>query len=441
MKKELEYLIEKAKSSGAEACDVVGSRSSSLSVTTHKEKREKVERSESLDVGLRVLIGKRQASVSTSDLSHVSLDQLVERALSMAKIMPEDPFCGLASKDQLAIHVPDLSTYDFHEPTPDELGEMARIAESAALAVKGVTNSERGEASWGTFETYLLTSEGFENKKTRSSFGVSTAVIAQKGESMEVDYDYSSAVFVSDLKNPADVGKSAGEKTVARLNPRKIKTGEYPVIFDRRMASTLLSHLAQGINGVSIANGTSFLKDKLGSQVFGSSIQIVDDPLRLKGFGSRAFDGEGLPTQRRAIIENGVLQTWFLNLRTARQLGLASTGHAVRSGANPPAIAASNFYLEPGLLSPEALYKEAGSGILVTSIMGMGFNDTTGDYSVGASGFWIENGELTYPVSEITIASNILEMFKTLTPANDVVFESSIVSPTVRIEKMMVAGA
>ena len=440
MQKELQYLIDKAQSAGAEACDVVGSRAESLSVSTHKEKREKVERSEGVDIGLRVLIGKRQASVSTSDLSRESLDQLVDRALSMVKIMPEDPYCGLATRDQLAQSIPDLSTFDAYVPTPDELGDMAQEAESTALNVPGVTNSERGEASWGKTETYLLTSAGFQGHRIKSSFGVSTAVIAQKGDSMEVDYDYSAAVFKSDLKSPQSVGESAGQKTVARLNPQKLKTGSYPVFFAPRMAATLLSHLVQGINGISVANGTSFLKSKLGESLFKSSIQIIDDPLRPKGFGSRAFDGEGLPTSKRAIVENGVLKTWLLNLRTARQLGIESTGHAVRSGANPPSIAPSNLYMEKGIFSPEALYKETGSGILVTSLMGMGFNETTGDYSIGASGFWIDNGEISYPVSEITIASNILEMFKTLTPANDLVFENAIASPTVRVEKMMVAG-
>lgn len=440
MKNELNYLIDQAKSAGAEACDVVGTRAQSLTLTTHREKREKVERAESMEIGLRVLVGKRQASLSTTDLSRPALDALVERALSMVKVMPEDPYCGLAEPDQLAKIIPNLATYDDYEPTPDALSDLAQAAESAALSVPGVTNTEGGQASWNATEIYLLTSHGFEGHRKKSNFGIAASVIAQKDDSMEVSYDYTSAVFHSDLKSPQEIGESAGRKTVARLNPRKLKTGNYPIFFAPRMAATLLSHLVQGINGANIANGTSFLKDKMGETLFNHAIQIIDDPLRARGFASRAFDGEGLPTAKRAIIENGVLKTWLLNLRAARQLGLHSTGHAVRIGTTPPSIAPSNLYLESGLFSPAALYKETGPGVLITDLMGRGFNETTGDYSVGASGFWIENGQIAYPVSEITIAGNLLEMFKTLTPANDLAFEDATSAPTVRIETMTIAG-
>ncbi|HVI90276.1 MAG TPA: TldD/PmbA family protein [Dongiaceae bacterium] len=433
----LEDLMRRATAAGADAADAGLSRDSSLSLGLRLGQREKLERSESQDVNLRVFVGKRQAIVSTSDLSTTMLDDLAQRAVAMARAVPEDPYCGLAEPELLAKSWPDLEALDPTEPSEAELTEKLHKAEDAARAVPGVTNSEGAEAGWGQVDMALIASNGFAGNFSLTRFGLSVSVIAGEGTGMERDYDYSSTVFGSDLADPAALGKSAGERAVKRLNPRKVQTAKLPVIFDPRISSGLVGHLLGAINGAGIARGTSFLKEQMGKQIFAEGITIVDDPHRPRGLASKPFDGEGVANRRSNLIENGILQTWLLGCREARQLKLKSTGHGSRGGSP----SASNVHLEAGKLTPAEMIKEVGHGFYVTELIGHGVNGVTGDYSRGAAGFWIENGELAYPVSEVTIASNLKDMFRALTPANDLVFRYGTNAPTLRVDGMTIAGA
>jgi PmbA protein len=434
-------LIARARQAGADAADAVLAEGASLSLSQRLGKPELLERAEGSDLGLRVFVGKRQAIVSSTDLKPAALTELVERALAMARLAPEDPYCGIADAELLARSFPELDLCDPVEPPPETLKEQARIVEEAALAVPGITNSGGAEASWGASRTALAASNGFVGAVRRSSHSFSVSALAGSGTSMERDYDYSSAVHAADLDDPATIGRSAGERAIKRLNPRKVATTKVPIVFDRRVAGSLLRSLAGAISGPSIARGTSFLKDRLGTAVFGPHITIYDDPLMPRGLRSRAFDGEGLPQQKRAIIEQGVLTTWLLDLRSARQLGLASTGHASRGTSSPPSPSPANLYMAPGPLTPDALIADIAQGFLVTDTMGFGVNGVTGDYSQGASGFWIENGAIAYAVSEVTIAGNLKDMFLNLTPASNLAFKTGIDAPNIRIEGMMVAGS
>ena len=438
---QLSDLIAKARKAGADAADAVLVEGVSLSHAQRLGKVEKLERAEGYDLGLRILIGKRQAIVSSNDRSQAALDELLGRAIAMAKTVPEDPYCGLADPAELARDWPDLDLEDPIEPAPEILIERARAAEDAARAVAGVTNSEGAEASWGRSRIVLAASNGFAGTYGGTHHGVSVAVLAGTGTGMERDYDYSSAVWAEDLEAPEKVGKSAGERTVKRLNAKKVATCQVPVVFDPRVAGGILRHLIGAISGPSIARGTSFLKDKLGQRIFPAGLRVIDDPHRKRGLRAKPFDGEGVRNQRRALIEDGVLQTWLLDLRSARQLGLKSTGHASRGTSGPPGPAPTNLYLEPGAVTAQELIGDIPKGFYVTELMGMGVNGVTGDYSRGAAGFWIDHGELAYPVSELTIASNLKEMFLHLTPANDLVFKTGSDAPTLRIDGMTVAGA
>lgn len=433
-------LIAKAKKAGAEAADAVHFRSVGLSHAQRLGAPERLEREESHDVGLRVLLGKRQAIVSSTDLAADSLDALVERALAMAKVVPEDPYCGLADPDELAKTVPELDILDAAEPAPEVLIERARVCEEAARGVAGVTNSEGAEASWSRVEIALVTSNGFARSYARSSHSVGVSVIAGAGLGMESDYEFASAVYGSELDDPAEVGRRAGERAVKRLGAKKPPTRRLPIVFDPRVSNSLLRHLAGAISGPSIARGTSFLKDKLDSQVFAKGITIVDDPHRPHGLASKPFDGEGLPNRRMNLVEDGRLTTWILDLSSARQLSLKSTGHAARGTSSPPSPSTSNLYMQAGSLSPAELMADIEDGFYVTNLMGMGINGVTGDYSRGASGFRIEKGEITTPISEATIAGNLKQMFLNLTPANDLVFKYGVNAPTLRIEGMTLAG-
>ncbi|HUC62149.1 MAG TPA: TldD/PmbA family protein [Alphaproteobacteria bacterium] len=437
----LTSLISSAKRAGADAADAVAIESAALSHAQRLGKVEKLERAESRDLGLRVLIGRRQAIVSTSDRDPKALRALVERAIAMARAVPEDPYCGLAPEDQVAHALPALDLDDPVEPAPETLIERARAAEAAARGVQGVTNSEGAEAGWARSTVALAASNGFASAYRASNHSVGVAVIAGEGTAMERDYDFSSAVHASDLEAAEIVGRRAGEKAVRRLNPRKAKTAKLPVIFDPRVSGGILGHLAGAINGASIARGTSFLKDKMGTRVLPQGMNVIDDPLRPRGLRSHPFDGEGLAPKRRAIVEDGVLKSWFLDLRSARQLGLASTGHATRGTSSPPSPAPTNLFLEPGKVSPQALIAETGSGLYVTELIGFGVNGVTGDYSRGAAGFWIEGGALAYPVSEVTIAGNLKDMFLALTAADDLAFRYGTNAPTLRIDGMTLAGA
>lgn len=435
-------LIAKAKTAGADAADAVLVDQASLSVAYRLGKPEKVERSEAGDVGLRVFVGKRQAMVSSADRRSLALDELVERAMAMARAVPEDPFCGLADRDQLVRQLPQLDIFDAAEPAPDVLVDWAQRAEDTARAVSGVTNSEGAEAGWASSLVALAGSNGLAQSYRVSSSSISVSVLAgDAAGGMERDYDYSAAVYFSDLRQPEDVGHAAGHRAVRRLGARKAKTARVPVVFDPRVARGLLGHLSGAINGAAIARGTSFLKDSLGKRVLPRGVQVIDDPHRPRGLRSKPYDGEGVANARRTIVEDGVLTTWLLDLRSARQLSLKTTGHASRGTASPPSPSATNLWLEPGPVTAAELISDIPDGFYVTELFGMGVNMVTGDYSRGAAGFWIEGGEIVYPVNEVTIAGNLRDMLRHLTPANDLVFRYGVDAPTVRLDGMTVAGA
>ncbi len=438
---QLNDLIARARKAGADAADAVLVEGVSISHAQRLGKVEKLERAEGYDLGLRVLVGKKQAIVSSNDRSPAALAELVERALAMAKTVPEDPYCGLADTDQLCRDRIDLELEDPIEPAPELLIARAREAEDAARAVAGVTNSEGAEASWSRARVWLAASNGFTGTYAGTNHSVSAAVLAGSGTGMERDYDFSSAVWAADLTNPAEIGTSAGERAVKRLHARKVPTCQVPIVYDPRVAGGMLRHLVGAISGPAIARGTSFLKDKLGSPIFPAGLTIIDDPHRKRGLRSKPFDGEGVRNERRAIVADGVLQTWLLDLRSARQLNLASTGHASRGTSGPPTPTPTNLYLEPGAVTAQELIGDIMHGFYVCELMGMGVNGVTGDYSRGAAGFWIEKGEIAYPVSEVTIAGNLKDMFLHLTPANNLVFKTGIDAPTLRIDGMTVAGA
>lgn len=435
-------LIEQARRAGADAADCVLADSTSLSLAYRLGELERLERSESGDIGLRVFVGRRQALVSSADRSEKALDDLVERAVAMARAVPEDPFAGLAEPGQLAGELPDLDICDPSEPAADTLIDLVRRAEDSARAIPGVTNSEGAEASWGRSQFTFAASNGFSHSHWMSSSSISVSVLAGgNGQGMERDYDYSSAVYFSDMRSPEDVGHGAGHRAVARLGARKVKTCKVPVILNPRVARGLLGHLTSAINGAAVARGTSFLKGSLGQAIFSPAITIVDDPHRRRGLRSRPCDAEGVANRRRNLVENGVLTTWLLDLRSARQLGLQSTGHATRGTSSPPSPSSSNVWLEPGPVTPAELMEDISEGFYITELFGQGVNGVTGDYSRGAAGFWIIDGELAYPVSEVTVAGNLKDMFRSVSAASDLEFRYGVDSPTLRIEDMTVAGA
>ncbi len=434
-----ERLVTAARRAGADAADVVAVRSMSLSVGARDGAIEQSERAESDDVGLRVFVGRRTAVVSTNDIAG-DVAPLAERAVAMAKVAPDDKFAGLADPASLARTQPELDLLDPELPSVAVLEERALRAEAAGLAVKGVSKSEGASASASIGGMVLATSDGFRGAYLVSHYGFSMSAIAGEGTAMETDYDYTSALHAADLESPEKVGRTAGERAVERLNPRKVETTKVPIVYDKRVASSLVGHLAGAINGSAIARKTSFLKDKLGARLFRPGTRIIDDPLRKRGQRSRPFDGEGVAVSRLALIEDGVLTTWLLDSATARELGLITTGHANRGVSSAPSPGATNLYLEAGAVTPDELIADIREGFYVTSLIGSGVNQVTGDYSRGASGFWIENGKKTYPVSEVTIAGNLVDMFASLTPANDLEFRHAVDAPTVRVEGLTVAG-
>ena len=434
-----ERLVTAARRAGADAADALAVRSVSLAVEVREGAVEESERSEGDEVGLRVFVGRRQAVVSSNDVK-ADVAGLAERAVAMARAAPEDPFAGLADPAQLARDIPDLDLLDPDLPSVTLLEERAKRAESAALAVRGVTKSGGASASAGIGGMVLVTSQGFRGAYLNSGQSVSMTAIAGEGMAMERDYDYSSALHGADLEPPEKVGRSAGERTVERLNPRKVDTKRAPVVFDRRVAGSLVGHLAGAINGSAVARKTSFLKDQLGERLFRSGIDVIDDPRRRRGLRSRPFDAEGVVTRRLAVVEDGVLKSWFLDSATGRELGFATTGHAQRGVSSTPSPGPSNLHLSAGADTPEALLADIAEGFYVTDLIGMGVNQVTGDYSRGASGFWIENGRRSYPVSEVTIAGNLIEMFRELAPANDLEFRFGTNAPTLRVEGLTVAG-
>jgi len=436
----LQDVIAKSMSAGADACDAILVEGTSSSLSCRLGEAEDLERSEGRDLGLRVLIGKRQAVVSSSDASPQALDELVERAIAMAKAVPEDAYCGLADPDQLATDIPDLDEFDPSEPSADDMIDMARACEDAARAVSGISNSEGAEVNFGKSSVHLAASNGFNGSRQGSRFSVSVSVVAGEGTKMERDYDYATTVWLSDLPSPESIGTSAGEKTVKRLNPRKVGSASVPVVFDPRVASSLVGHFSGAINGSSVSRGSTFLRDRMGQKVFSDGVYIIDDPLKKRGLRSKPFDAEGVGTARRELISDGRLTTWILDLATARQLGLETTGHASRGTGGPPSPSATNLNMAAGSVSRDDLIGAIDNGFYVTELIGMGVNSVTGDYSRGAGGFWIENGELAYPVSEVTIASNLKDMYLNLIPADDLVFRYATNAPTVRVDGMTVAG-
>lgn len=437
----LETLLADAKAAGAEAADAVLYHAVSHGVSWRMGNLEDVERSESADLGLRIMVGKRQASVSTTDQSRASLKELAARCADMAKAAPEDPYCGLAPAERLAKPpFKELDLGDYAEPSTEELKQRASECEEAALAIEGVVNSGGAGASYGEGQKWFATSHGFMGQSGGSNHSVSVSVLAQDENGMERDYDYDSKTHIVDLLPAAAIGKNAGERTVKRLSPKKMKSRPAPVIFDNRLSRSLLSHLSGAANGAAIARGVSFLKDKLGEKLFDASINIVDDPHIARGAGSRPFDGEGVENTRIDLIKNGVLTNWMMNTSQARQLGLESNGRATRGTGGAPGSGSTNLYLEAGAVSFDDLMAQAKEGLLVTDMFGPQVNSNTGDYSVGCSGFWFENGVIVYPVSEITIAGNLLEMFASLTPANDLEFRGATNAPSVLLSSMTIAG-
>ena len=439
--KTLETLLAAARRHGADAADALLVENVSASVSYRLGKLEDIERSEGYDLGLRVFVGNRVAFVSSSDFSDDAIAALPARALEMARLAPEDKFAGLAPPERLARDIPKLDLEDPEEPAAETLVARARDAEQAGLAVPGVTNSEGGGASFSRSGIALATSTGFYGRYAGTSHSIGVAVLAGEGTGMERDYDHASARHAGDLQSAEAIGRSAGEKAVKRLNPRKVKSQNVPVVFDPREAGGLIGHLAGAISGSSVARGTSFLKDRMGAALFAPHVTIIDDPHRLRGLRSKPFDGEGVANRRRALIDKGVLTTWLLDCASAKQLGLTTTGHAARGTGGPPAPSATNLYMGAGTLSRQALIADIKQGFYVTELMGMGVNGITGDYSRGAAGFWIENGEIAYPVSEVTIAGNLKDMFLHLTQASDLEFRYGTNAPTCRIEGMTIAGA
>jgi PmbA protein len=437
----LNDVVAAALRAGADAAEAVGAERRSLSITVRQGDLEEVEREESRDLGLRVFVGQRQATVSGSDISAEARARLIERAVAMARLAPEDPYAGLADPERLARGpLADLDLYDPTEPTAEALEDRARVAEAAARAVPKVTNSDGASGSWSSSRWTMVTSGGFTGVHRASGFSIGASAIAGDDDGMETDYDGRSARWQADLPTPESLGTSAGERAARRLGARKIASTTAPVIFDNRLSGALMSPLIGAISGPAIARGSSFLKDKLGQQLFAKGVVIRDDPHRIRGLGSSPFDDEGVANQARNLIDDGVLTTWLLNSSSARQLGLTTTGHASRGLAGPPGVSTSNLTFQPGARSRAELMQDAGAGLLITSMFGPSLNANTGDWSVGCAGYWFEGGELAYPVSEITVAGNLLEIFGRVVPGSDLEIRGASNAPSLLVDALAIAG-
>ncbi|MEO0465237.1 MAG: TldD/PmbA family protein [Pseudomonadota bacterium] len=436
----LKSLIETCETAGATGADARLSISEGVSVEVRGGVLENIERAESRSVSLRCLFGQKQAHVSGADLSSDGLETLAERCVAMARAVPEDPYCGLADPEDLQTEVMDFDTDGDGVWDEDQMVEDARIAEATALAVDGVQTVSNCGAGWSRTEIWLASTNGFSAGLSGSSSGLGLAVVAERDGKMERDYESRSTRYREDRPGPETIGQIAAERAVARLAPRKVATQTSAVIYDRRVASSLISTLTGSISGPAIARGVSFLKDRLGDQVFGEHINIIDDPFRKRGFGSRAFDGEGRAVRKRAIIENGVLGEWLLNGPSARQLGLKPNGYASMGFGDPPGVTTSNLYLEPGTDTPAELMERVGKGLLVTDMFGPSINPNTGDYSVGVSGFWFEGGEVAFPVSEVTIAGDLPGIYARLQPASDLELRGTRDAPSILVQDMSIAG-
>ena len=436
----LDFALAAARQAGADAADALLTERTATSLSWRLGALEELERKETRALGLRVLVGRRVATTSTTRTDRATVTALAEDAVAAARLMPEDPWAGLAAAEELAAPAPDLDLLDPTEPSLDQLQAAAAAAEDAARAVAGVTNSEGASASWSRARITLAASTGFRGGYARSRHGLGVTVLAGGGTEMQRDYEYRQASHRVDLPSPEVIGREAGERTVRRVGPRKVATAKVPVVFDPRAAAGLLRPLAGAVSGDAVASGRSFLAGRLGEAVFAPVVTILDDPLRPRGLASRPFDGEGIGAERRALVEAGIFRTWLLDLAGARRFGLASTGHASRSGAALGSPAATNLVLLPGRVPPAELIADIARGFYVTELMGMGVNLVTGDYSRGAAGFWIENGEIAYPVSEVTVAGNLAQMFLNLLPGADLEVRGATDAPTVRIDGLTVAG-
>ena len=437
-------LLEAAQKAGATDADTIAVDGTAISIDVREGALEQAERSEGIEIGLRVMVDQRQACVSASDISDSTIHAMAERAVAMAKEAPEDPYIGLAAPDQLATSwdTDALDLYDpSDEPAPKLLQDMARQAEAAAMAVPGITKIDAAAASFGRRNIHLAASNGFSGGYTRSSQSVSCVAITGDGTEMERDYYGDGRIHGADLESPEDIGRKAGERTIARAGARKPPTGAFPVIYDERISSSVIGHLLSAVNGSAITRGGSWLRDAMDTQVLPETLSIVEDPLRARSFGSRPFDAEGLPSTPRTIVENGVLKGWTLDLATGRHLGLASTGNASRGMSNPPSPSLTNIALTQGDKTLDQLMADMGTGLLITSMIGSSINPTTGDYSRGASGFWVENGALAYPVNECTVAGNLHEMLRSIVPANDARTHVSHVVPSLLVEGLTLAGS
>ncbi|MBY6127128.1 TldD/PmbA family protein [Qipengyuania aquimaris] len=434
-------LVALARRMGADAADAVARANSSESVSVRLGDLEAVERSESEEIGLRVFVGKRSASIHTSDFAPEGLKALAERAVEMARHAPEDEYAGLAPEDRhFTGDMPELELADPAEPGPETLREMALATEDAARAVEGVTNSNGAGVSADRSVVALATSTGFARGYEGTGFSLSASMVAGEGGDMQTDYAQRAARFLADLPPAAEIGREAGERTVAKLDPKSMPSEKFPVVFDPRIGGGLIGHLIGAIGGPAIARKSSFLLGHEDDQLFDGGIDIIEEPHRKRGLRSRPFDGEGVACTPRKIIEGGRLTGWLTNVASANQLGLALTGHAGRGGGGAPGISTSNLHLPAGSVSPEQLMSDIEDGLYVTSLFGQGVNMVTGDYSRGATGFRIRNGQIAEPLAEITIAGNLKDMFRALTPANDLEMIRSVNVPTVRIDGMTVAG-
>ncbi len=441
MQEYIEFLMKKTKELGAELTDIIAISGSDISASVRNGEKENLSSSESSSLGVRVLIGKKQASVSIDGITLNDLELLAERVVSMAKLVPDDKFAGLAPSDLWSQNILDLDLYDENKPSVTELYKRALDLENIALKYDNkITNSEGADAGYSSNQIWVANSLGFNHSYKSSFSSISVSVIASDNDKMERDYAYSSSRHYSDLKNIKDIGLEAAKRAVERLNPRQPKTGNFPVIFDPRVGKSILGSFASAINGFSISRGTSFLKNSLNENIFKSDISIIDDPFIKRGLSSRPFDVEGLAGRKMKIIDNGVLTSWLLDLRSAQQLGLKPTGHATRSVSSLPHPTVHNMYIENGNISVSDLILDIKEGIYITETFGSGVNLVTGDYSQGASGFWIENGKITYPINEFTIAGKLADMFKSIKVANDLKFEYSLNTPTFKIDNLTVAG-
>jgi PmbA protein len=437
-----ESLVDRGIAAGATAADAYYSGDRSSGVQVRLGELEDVSRSEGEEISLRLFSGQRSATVASSDLSDEALKMLVERCLAMAREAPEDPYAGLAPAELLARgDLPFIDAEDLGEPDPAELRERALIAERAALGVRGVTNSSGAGASASASTVALATSGGFSGAYRITGHGCSASVIAGEAGAMQRDHFWHSARHLEDLEDPDGIGRKAGERAVARLNPSRPKPGRYPVLFDPRVASSLLGHFASAINGSSVAAKTSFLRNKLGERVFAQDVAIIDDPLRLRGLRSKPFDAEGVRVCRRELVRDGILDSWIAESASARQLGIQPTGHASRGLGGAPSAAPSNMYVAAGSRNREELLAAFPEAVLVTELIGQGVNAVTGDYSRGAAGFMVRNGEIGEPVAEITIASNLIDIYATLEPGSDLEFRYGTDAPTLLVPEMTVGAA